>query len=138
MARETYIFDPMVQKVVTKDEYLARDRSKPGSKSTILAKPVERGSWVYDRATRKLVNRNECKPTPRGTRAQIIRDIDPYKATAADTNGKRPVIGGRRQHREFLARNKYVEFGNEQLRNNLQYGPKPGDVARDIKRALGE
>jgi hypothetical protein len=102
MARETYIWDRHLKKVVPKDEYLARDT---GSRSRVI----------------------------------VIRDIDPYRSAAAEKHtGKRPIIGGRRQHREFLKRNGYVEMGSETPRNNLQYGPRPGDVARDIKRALGE
>ena len=74
---------------------------------------------------------------------QIIRDLEPYRAVASDIacGGKRPVISGRRQHREFLFRNGYTEIGNE-------YVPKPSDMpsARqqqrdridDIKRATGE
>jgi hypothetical protein len=101
MARETYIYDRTLKKVVPKDEnYFARADQRRG--------------------------------------AVIIRDIEPYKTVAADTNGKRVVVGGRRQHREFLNRNGYVEMGNEQPRNRLQYGPGPGEVAREIKRVLGE
>jgi hypothetical protein len=44
----------------------------------------------------------------------VISDIAPYRASAADkATGKRPVIGGRRQHREFLQANGYREVGNE-------------------------
>lgn len=103
MARETYVWDPIAQRVVTKNEFLASDHSRT-----------------------------------RGSRAVIIRDIEPYKTAAVDNNGKRAVIGGRRQHREFLRRNGYVEVGSEMPRNRLQNGPKQGDVARDIKRVLGE
>lgn len=67
----------------------------------------------------------------------VMGDIDPYRAVAADVDGKRHVIGGRRQHREFLARNNYTEVGNEYVR------PKPFELSRneriaDIKRAMGE
>lgn len=73
----------------------------------------------------------------------IIRDLEPYRAAAADVacEGKRPVISGRRQHREFLARNGYVEVGNE---NPVRCpdGPSPQEAQRarvdDIKRSLGE
>jgi len=58
---------------------------------------------------------------------QIIRDIDPYQAVGGDVanGGKPPKIGGRRQHREFLKRNNYVEVGNETLRpQKPDYGPE--------------
>jgi hypothetical protein len=42
---------------------------------------------------------------------QIIRDIDPYKAVAVDVaTGKRPIIGSRRDHKNFLKRNGYHEY----------------------------
>ena len=73
----------------------------------------------------------------------IISDIEPYRAVASDIacDNKRPMIGGRRQHREFLQRNGYTEVGNE-------FVPKPSDMpsererqadlVHDIKRAAGE
>jgi hypothetical protein len=81
----------------------------------------------------------EKRARPRG----VISDLDPYRAVASDVacGGKRPVITGRRQHREFLQRNGYVEVGNER-------GPAPsdapspqqarGDRVNDIRRALGD
>lgn len=72
-----------------------------------------------------------------GIALQIIKDIEPYKTVAADVNGKQVRIAGRRQHREFLARNNYVEVGNDM--------PKPrvdvrGDFASgaDVKRAIDQ
>lgn len=67
----------------------------------------------------------------------VMGDIDPYRAVAADVDGKRHVIGGRRQHREFLKRNNYTEVGNEYVT------PKRHELSRseriaDIKRAMGE
>lgn len=62
-----------------------------------------------------------------GAGIQIIRDIDPYQAVAGDValGGKLPKIGGRRQHREFLKRNNYVEVGNEPIRpKKSDYGPE--------------
>ena len=51
---------------------------------------------------------------PSASGMQIIKDIEPYKAIASDiATGKPPVIEGRRQHREFMRRNNYVEIGNE-------------------------
>lgn len=47
---------------------------------------------------------------------QIIKDIDPYKTVAADADGKPAKIGSRREHREFLKRNNYVEVGNDPMR----------------------
>lgn len=81
----------------------------------------------------------EKRQRPRG----IISDLEPYRAVASDIacGGKRPIISGRRQHREFLRRNQYVEVGTER-------GPSPSDApsprqaqtdrVNDIRRALGD
>lgn len=55
---------------------------------------------------------------------QVIRDIEPYQAVAGDVaqGGKLPRIGGRRQHREFLKRNSYIEVGNERRPQKADYG----------------
>lgn len=68
---------------------------------------------------------------------QIIKDVEPYRAVATDVDGKRPVIGGRRQHREFLQRNGYREVGND-----VPLSPKQAqyDLAtpRDVKQAIDQ
>src|ERR1700748_2632408 len=72
---------------------------------------------------------------------QIIKDIEPYKAVAADkATGKTPVIGGRRQHREFLKRNGYHEVGNEQMRQRpIDYGDiHPREIKETIDRLRSE
>jgi hypothetical protein len=73
----------------------------------------------------------------------IISDIEPYRAVASDIacDGKRPLIGGRRQHREFLSRNGYVEVGNERngfRSDNPSEREMQRDRVEDIKRATGE
>lgn len=73
---------------------------------------------------------NEADAAP-----MVIGDIQPYRAAAADQNGKRPVIGGRRQHREFLARNNYVEIGNDYVPPRREHLSQ-GDRVNDIKRAM--
>lgn len=67
----------------------------------------------------------------------VMGDIEPYRAVAADVDGKRHVIGGRRQHREFLSRNNYTEVGNEWGAPKRQELSRSERIA-DIKRAMGE
>ena len=73
----------------------------------------------------------------------VISDIQPYRAAGSDIacGGKRPIISGRRQHREFLARNGYVEVGNESAPTRSD-APSSREAQRDrveaVKRALGE
>lgn len=69
---------------------------------------------------------------------QIIKDIEPYKSVAVDKNtGHPPVIGGRRQHREFLRNNGYVEIGNSYVTPKREELSKSERVA-DIRRAMND
>lgn len=61
---------------------------------------------------------------------QIMKDIEPYKNVV---DGR--VIGGRRQHKEFLKSNGFVEVGNEVVKHKYQ---EPPPVAPDIIRAMRE
>lgn len=73
----------------------------------------------------------------------VISDIEPYRAMGSDVacGGKRPMIGGRRQHRDYLRRNGYVETGNDKPK---VYDDRPTQRevqeqrVHDIKRAMGE
>ena len=63
------------------------------------------------------------------TATMIQADLAPYRAIAIDKEtGKRPVIQSRRQHREFLKRNDYVEVGNEFKEPKLDEGPANAPV----------
>lgn len=71
-------------------------------------------------------------------RPMIVGDLKEYRAAAVDkATGQRPVIGGRRQHREFLKNNGYFEIGNEMPKTKREQLTKADRVA-DIKRAIGE
>jgi hypothetical protein len=71
---------------------------------------------------------------PGASSIQIIKDIEPYRAVAADVDGNAPVIKSRREHREFLKRNNYIEVGNEKPK------PRPpieiDDPRPDLKRTI--
>lgn len=83
-----------------------------------------------------MVPKHLAEPLNESERApMVIGDIEPYRAVAADQNGKRPVIGGRRQHREFLQRNGYQEIGNDYVPPRREHLSQGGRVS-DIKRAM--
>lgn len=68
---------------------------------------------------------------------QIIKDIEPYPAVAGDIalGGAAPKICSRREHKEFLKRNSYVEVGNHEFQpRKLEMSP----VAPDLRRAYEE
>lgn len=57
----------------------------------------------------------------------VQTDIQPYMSVAVDKEtGKRVGVQSRKQHREFLARNDYVEVGNDMgdtSRRRMDDGP---------------
>jgi hypothetical protein len=68
----------------------------------------------------------------------IVSDIREYRASAVDkSTGQRPVIGGRRQHREFLRNNGYRELGNDAPAPRKEQLSKSDRVA-DIRRVMGD
>lgn len=106
-----------------------------------------RKRYRYDKEMDEIIeirpNSNYPEPDKNIRDARCVSDIEPYRAIASDVaaNGLRPVIGGRRQHREFLNRNGYTEVGNDFVPNH-RVGPSDREIQRDrvmdIKRVLGE
>lgn len=65
----------------------------------------------------------------------VAPDIKPYRAVAGDRMGQ--MITSRKEHREFLKRNRFTEVGNEpvkQIRNNFK--PKRGEIAQELKTVI--
>lgn len=69
---------------------------------------------------RKIDDRDDCpehcgSPMTRKIMPTSVQaDIETYRSVAVDKETGKPVIvNGRKQHREFLRRNDYVEVGNE-------------------------
>jgi len=68
---------------------------------------VQRGGWVQDRITGKLIRRSEY--TPDATNApMVMNDINGYKSQVTGE-----WIGSRSQHRAHLKEHRLVEVGNE-------------------------
>jgi hypothetical protein len=86
----------------------------------------------------RLVRKPKAMRPSAAAGPQIISDIAPYQTAATDVaTGKRAVIGGRRQHREFLRRNGYVEIGNDYVpprREGLGHTERIADIRRVIDR----
>lgn len=69
----------------------------------------------------------------------ITPDIQPYKAIAVDKKtGKTPYITSRKEHREFLRRNNYVEIGNDSMKPRETRGDfnLRNDLAQATKKVL--
>ena len=85
----------------------------------------------------ELVPKRLAAPLHHGSAApMIISDLAEYRTAAADKDtGKRVNIGGRRQHREFLKRNGYIEVGTDYTQPRREELSQAERVA-DIKRVM--
>lgn len=72
------------------------------------------------------------------TAAAINPDIRPYRALAGDRAGRE--ISSRKQHREFLKRNRLVEIGNEPMRPTKEFRKvhRRGEIARALKDSIAQ
>jgi len=64
-----------------------------------------------------------------GKDPNIIQDLAPYKNVYGE------VIGGRKQHRDFLRARGVIEVGNEMVTKRYE---APPDLSNDIRRAVQE
>lgn len=105
---------------------------------------MTRRTYIYDPDLDTMVmirgpgSNHPDDPPPAGL--QIIRDIEPYRAVASDvaSDDKRPVIGSRSRHRQFLRDNGYIETGNERPIQGERPQLTRADRVADIRRALGD
>lgn len=71
------------------------------------------------------------------TAALVTSDIQPYMAVGGDMAGK--FITSRREHREYLKRNRFTEVGNEPIRPiKNDFRPKKGEIAEELKKVLAQ
>jgi putative FmdB family regulatory protein len=62
-------------------------------------------------------------------------DIAPYKAVAGDRAGQ--WITSRKEHKEFLKRNRFTEVGNEPIRPiKNDFRPRKGEIVQELKRVV--
>lgn len=108
------------------------------SRETLVYRPRDpraNANGMVSRAIAEPLLRNDAQSSL--PRPMVVSDIQSYRPVAADVDGSRPIIGGRRQHREFLARNNYTEVGNDYVAPKREELSQSERVA-DIKRAMGE
>jgi putative FmdB family regulatory protein len=71
------------------------------------------------------------------TATMVQADIEPYIAVGGDVAGK--PIRSRKEHREFLKRNHFVELGNEPIRAiKNDFRPKRGEIRDELKQVIPE
>jgi hypothetical protein len=74
---------------------------------------------IYRSIARMNHDLPQCCGQPMGRQVcapAVVADIPAYQAVAVDkATGKMPMIEGRKQHREYLRRNGYIEVGSEKL-----------------------
>jgi hypothetical protein len=109
--------------------------SAPKTRGEIKQMPI-RATYVMRNG--RLVRKRKAARRSAAAGLQIISDIAPYRTAATDVaTGQRAVIGGRRQHREFLRRNGYVEIGNDYMppqREELSSSERIADIRRVLER----
>lgn len=112
------------RKRVAEDHFMLRGVEIIPGKGTFLWRA---GTWVHQSIAWEI--RKD------GRSAQVMRDLEPYMTVAGDVanKGERVAIGGRRQHREFLRRNRLVELGNEMPKGPAASMPS---VKPDLERAM--
>ena len=94
---------------------------------------MTRKVYVFDTKQEKVVEKHKRTDVPVERGPMIISDIEPYQNVV---DGQ--IIGGRKQHREFLKQYDLVEVGNERLPEREAYAPAPGEIESAIKRAIAE
>lgn len=101
-------------------------------KTILRMPPTLPGGRANSRINKKWEAREPAFPARIGL--QIIKDIDPYKAMGGDValGGNAPNIMSRREHREFMRRNNYVEIGNEKQE---QRAHEDRSIEADVRRA---
>lgn len=69
------------------------------------------------------------------TAAHVNPDIQPYRAVAGDRAGQ--MITSRKEHKEFLKRNRFTEVGNEPIKPiKNDFRPRRGEIAEELKRVV--
>ena len=128
MARGVWVFDPDTGELVSKDQFQRKPSQKRMEASAVHdTREVQKGTWIWDRTKGEVVPKSEYRGASGGI--TVIKDLDPYK------NVRGEVIGGRKQHRDFLRAHNAVEVGNEKIEKQYE---APRGVGDDIKRALEE
>jgi hypothetical protein len=85
-----------------------------------IYRPIARMNDDLPECCGQTMRRQVCAPA-------VVTDIPAYQAVAVDkSTGKMPMIEGRKQHREYLKRNGYIEVGNEKL------SEKPRELVGDF------
>ncbi len=139
MPRESFKWDPEARELVTAAELDRRRaaRKRDVSASTLFDKPAERGSWVYDRATRDIVPAAEYySRQPRRVLGPMIISDD----LKSGVNGLwHPATGTRtdsKSHFRKMTRDSgCVEVGDER---NTAKRREIDDPGADIARAFAE
>ena len=96
-------------------------------------KRAERGSFVFDKETNKLIPKSEYYGSSDVNAPMVMNDIAGYKSQVTGE-----WIGSRSQHREHLKQHRLVEIGNETKSHTTRQAPKVDREAirRDIHTSM--
>lgn len=135
------IWDRAARELVDPAEYARRQDERRPHTPYALPAAVERGHWVYDRASGQVVDAATYYANrPRGARSALAApaihsDFSDHVMCPAD--GVR--YGSKGDYRAALKRHGCVEVGNEPIHQGAgkpQY--KPEGIVDDVKRAMAE
>ena len=96
-------------------------------------KRAERGSFVFDKETNKLIPKSEYYGSSDVNAPMVMNDIAGYKSMQTGE-----WIGSRSQHREHLKAHRLVEVGNELKAHTTKQAPKVDreQIRRDIHTSM--
>jgi hypothetical protein len=96
-------------------------------------KRAERGSFVFDKETNKLIPKSEYYGSSDVNAPMVMNDIGGYKSMVTGE-----WIGSRSQHREHLKSHRLVEVGNELKAHTTKQAPKVDreQIRRDIHTSM--
>jgi len=96
-------------------------------------KRAERGSFVFDKETNKLIPKSEYYGSSDVNAPMVMNDIGGYQSMVTGE-----WIGSRSQHREHLKAHRLVEIGNETKAHTTKQAPKVDreQIRRDIHTSM--
>jgi hypothetical protein len=96
-------------------------------------KRAERGSFVFDKETNKLIPKSEYYGSSDVNAPMVMNDIAGYKSMQTGE-----WIGSRSQHREHLKAHRLLEIGNETKAHTTKQAPKVDreQIRRDIHTSM--
>lgn len=132
MARECFIWDADAFELVSREEIERRRANRPKKAASLSVRKVERGSWVFDRATGELVEKRAYVPQASGP--MVITDNLGTQGLWHPAENRR--TDSKSEFRQWTKAHGCVEIGNEPIRAQAPRELSRAERAADIKQAM--